>query len=236
MPVSVAFLEMVEPLATAGVEVRRQVVADRPDGVHPGERLDVVASLGGLCGEAEAVGDRFCVPWVLLVGSRTLESHRVSFLALSAPGFHKRITNPSYATLTDMSNAKAPRKAAMRVSAIRFGVDLWRLLEVEAARVGVSVSQYVREAALVRASAAAATRGEDALERLGRAAENSIQVDDSVEPRAGDRDGAPAVSSARDVRIQAQEVRSDARAVRAQSAQISRRARQISHNREPDED
>lgn len=55
---------------------------------------------------------------------------------------------------------------AMRVSAIRFGTDLWQVLETEAARVGVSVSQYVREAALTRAAAAAAARGEDPFQLL----------------------------------------------------------------------
>jgi hypothetical protein len=48
----------------------------------------------------------------------------------------------------------------MKVTTVRFGVDLWGLLDAEAARVGVSVSQYIREAALARAAAAAAARGE----------------------------------------------------------------------------
>jgi hypothetical protein len=61
----------------------------------------------------------------------------------------------------------------MRVSAIRFGTDLWQLLESEAARVGVSVSQYVREAALARATAAAAARGADPFEVLAASAPNA---------------------------------------------------------------
>ena len=55
----------------------------------------------------------------------------------------------------------------MKVTTVRFSGDLWRLLESEAAVAGVSVSQYLREAALARASAAAAARGEDPLELLG---------------------------------------------------------------------
>lgn len=51
----------------------------------------------------------------------------------------------------------------MKVTTVRFGADLWRLLEAEAALAGVSVSQYIREAALARASAAVALRGEDPL-------------------------------------------------------------------------
>ena len=56
--------------------------------------------------------------------------------------------------------------AAMRVTTVRFGHDLWELLEYEAALVGTSVSQYIREASLARAAAAAAARGESAFERL----------------------------------------------------------------------
>src|SRR5438045_8960311 len=58
----------------------------------------------------------------------------------------------------------------MRVTAIRMGDDVWRLLEGEAARVGVSVSQYIREAALSRAAAGAALRGEDPHTVLAHAA------------------------------------------------------------------
>jgi uncharacterized protein (DUF1778 family) len=35
---------------------------------------------------------------------------------------------------------------------VRIGADLWALLEREAALTGVSVAQYVREAALARAA------------------------------------------------------------------------------------
>ena len=61
-------------------------------------------------------------------------------------------------------------RAAMRVTTVRFGADLWRLLEAEAKLAGVSVSQYIREAALARASAAVALRGEDPLARLAAVA------------------------------------------------------------------
>ena len=56
----------------------------------------------------------------------------------------------------------------MKVTTVRFGEDLWRLLEGEAERLGISVSQYIREAALARAAAAVATRGADALEVFGQ--------------------------------------------------------------------
>ena len=57
----------------------------------------------------------------------------------------------------------------MKTTTVRFGADLWRLLEHEAAGVGVSVSQYLREAALARAAAAAAARGDAPLALLAGA-------------------------------------------------------------------
>jgi hypothetical protein len=48
----------------------------------------------------------------------------------------------------------------MKVTTVRFGEDLWALLADEAARAGVSVSQYVREAALARAAFSAGARAE----------------------------------------------------------------------------
>jgi hypothetical protein len=38
----------------------------------------------------------------------------------------------------------------MHQTTVRFGTDLWQALEREAARVGVSVAHYVRDAALAR--------------------------------------------------------------------------------------
>lgn len=121
----------------------------------------------------------------------------------------------------------------MRVSAIRFGSDLWRLLEEEASRVGVSVSQYVREAALARASAAAVARGGDPLDALAQAASGTKIAHDSSEPPTPAADTGLVVRSARDIRSDAQATRADAQAVRAQSQQASRRARQLARKKRP---
>jgi hypothetical protein len=49
----------------------------------------------------------------------------------------------------------------MHQTTVRFGADLWQALEEEARRLGVSVAQYVREAALARLVYAAGKRGDD---------------------------------------------------------------------------
>jgi hypothetical protein len=54
----------------------------------------------------------------------------------------------------------ATSKRGMRATTVRFGTDLWEMLEREAERTGVSVAQYVREAALARVAYRAAVRGE----------------------------------------------------------------------------
>jgi len=48
----------------------------------------------------------------------------------------------------------------MRATTIRFTPELWELLEREAAREGVSVAQYVRDAALFRIAYTAGARGD----------------------------------------------------------------------------
>lgn len=52
----------------------------------------------------------------------------------------------------------------MHQTTVRFGADLWEALEAECARLGVSVAQYLREAALTRLVYAAGRRGDDEFE------------------------------------------------------------------------
>lgn len=54
----------------------------------------------------------------------------------------------------------------MRATTIRFTPELWELLEREARREGVSVAQYVRDAALFRAAYGMGERNGPAREEL----------------------------------------------------------------------
>ena len=48
----------------------------------------------------------------------------------------------------------------MRATTVRFGEDLWAMLERESRRVGVSAAQFVREATIMRLGAIAGGRGD----------------------------------------------------------------------------
>jgi hypothetical protein len=115
---------------------------------------------------------------------------------------------------------RASRKLTgpMKVTTLRFGRDLWRLLESEAALVGTSVSQYIREAALARASAAASRRGESPFELLADAAHDLASTAASPRERAE-------IEHAIDVIERTRGARDDAAALRAQSAQARREAK-----------
>jgi hypothetical protein len=52
----------------------------------------------------------------------------------------------------------------MHQTTVRFGSDLWDALDVECEQLGVSVAQYVREAALARLMYSAGARGDDRFE------------------------------------------------------------------------
>jgi GAF domain-containing protein len=48
----------------------------------------------------------------------------------------------------------------MKATTVRFGEDLWAMLEREAARLGVSAAQFVREATIMRVALLAGSRGD----------------------------------------------------------------------------
>jgi hypothetical protein len=66
------------------------------------------------------------------------------------------------------------KKAHMHQTTVRFGRDLWEVLEQEAERLGVSAAQYVRDATLARLAYTAARQDEaiasrEAFEWVGQA-------------------------------------------------------------------
>jgi hypothetical protein len=107
----------------------------------------------------------------------------------------------------------------MKVTTVRFGSDLWALLESEAERVGVSVSQYLREAALARATAAAAARGEAPFELLAGGIRELAADHPDPKLRSAARDALAALA-----RLTAADTLSSTEAVSAQSEQAHRTA------------
>src|SRR4051794_14092536 len=75
----------------------------------------------------------------------------------------------------------------MRATTVRFSEDLWRLLEREAEREGVSAAQFIRDASVMRAAYAMGRRGEAAYEALAQLGSNG-HANGSAEPHEG---GAP---------------------------------------------
>jgi hypothetical protein len=107
----------------------------------------------------------------------------------------------------------------MKVTTVRFGTDLWALLEEESSRVGVSVSQYIREAALARASAAAAARGDAPFELLaGAIADIAVDHPDAARRRAAQH------ALAALARLTAADTKADTHALKGESEQARRMA------------
>ncbi len=108
-------------------------------------------------------------------------------------------------------------KRKMRATTVRFSQELWDMLDHEARASGVSVAQFVRDAALSRVMYAAGRRGDPIF------------------------DGAPSVAAGadRDGKLEASrrfaaELRADSRALRSEGAQARMRARQVREQVEGD--
>jgi hypothetical protein len=102
----------------------------------------------------------------------------------------------------------------MHQTTVRFGPDLWGELEVEAARAGVSVAQYVRDAALMRV---AYTRGREADPHYGSA----------LEAVASARPGTEVTNESAAARTRSRITVEEALALASQNAQAIRHAREL---------
>src|SRR3954449_11048 len=74
--------------------------------------------------------------------------------------------------MEDTQTRTIRHKMPMRATTVRFSEDLWRLLEREAEREGVSAAQFIRDASVMRAAYAMGRRGEAAYEALAQLGSN----------------------------------------------------------------
>jgi hypothetical protein len=116
----------------------------------------------------------------------------------------------------------------MHQTTVRFGTDLWEALEEECARLGVSVAQFLREAALARMMYAAGRRGDDGLQIALNRVTGGYPVDPGEDPRSQEMNAAAApAQSATSPQERAFLESSDAAALQAQSRLARRRAQEL---------
>jgi hypothetical protein len=143
------------------------------------------------------------------------------------PNWRKRMSH-AVCRLSRMPSVSGPRRAPMKTTTIRFGPDLWRVLESEAATAGVPVSQYIRDAALARALATAAARGDGPLELLAGAVREAMRHHASVSKRLDAERHLAALA-----RLTADDRVADSVALAAQSHQAHRKSKALAEHLDP---
>jgi hypothetical protein len=115
----------------------------------------------------------------------------------------------------------------MKVTTVRFSEDLWNAVVKEAEHAGVSASQFIREAALARAAAAAGTRGDVIFDSatIRQTALHSMLSDE----RQRELEKALAILT----RVLSGSIREESEALLAESRQARRRAAKL-HRAEPE--
>jgi hypothetical protein len=136
--------------------------------------------------------------------------------------------------MTTKPTSRHKARGAMKVTTVRFGEDLWALLADEAGHAGVSVSQYVREAALARAAFAAGARADLPSDLFRAWARTALDGEADLAERRRVLDGLiGALSRARRVddssalRAESQERSEETAALIAESKQTARHAREV---------
>jgi hypothetical protein len=114
----------------------------------------------------------------------------------------------------------------MKVTTVRFSDDLWATITAEAELAGVSASQFIREAALARAAAAAGARGQLPFPSF------ATTVDEANAAATGEADIQGALSTLS--RALAGSIRSESEALRAESQQARRTATALRKKRSED--
>jgi hypothetical protein len=116
----------------------------------------------------------------------------------------------------------------MHQTTVRFGPDLWEALEAECAGIGVSIAQYLREAALARMAYTAGRRREsgyeEALLQAGAPSPvDALPLEYELAAMQAERAARAANEQSLDavaVIAQGDQVRTHARAVRAESQRL----------------
>ena len=115
----------------------------------------------------------------------------------------------------------------MKATTIRFGKDVWDAIAAEAEKAGVSTAQFIRDAALARAAAAAGARGEMLFDPTASGHHDAARFDSLPSDRQQEiRNAVSALT-----RASAAETRNDSRALRAESQQARRAARSLQRDR-----
>jgi hypothetical protein len=113
-------------------------------------------------------------------------------------------------------------KRRMHQTTVRFGKDLWDALEAEAEASGVSVAQFIREAAVARLGYAAARRGDLDWERtMGALGAPAVSIEAAIDA-AGFRSRAEQDESDA-VRAQSRQARAHAQALREERLALRER-------------
>jgi hypothetical protein len=117
----------------------------------------------------------------------------------------------------------------MHQTTVRFGADLWETLEEECSTLGVSVAQFVREAALTRLMYVAGRRGDPDYSRALELSDASTPASaDPGETGGPDRDDAPlAIAAAHGATGRSARELSASSALWAQGRQARRRAQEL---------
>jgi hypothetical protein len=116
------------------------------------------------------------------------------------------------------------RDGRMHQTTVRFGPDLWEALEAECGRLGVSVAQYLREAALARLAYTAGWRHEPDYEHALAAA--GAAIEEHTPGEEAREEAAEGVLAAKAVTAQSELAWRRSREVREQSAELRRLRRE----------
>jgi len=111
-------------------------------------------------------------------------------------------------------------RAAVVVTQVSFDAAVGEVLDGEAARFGVTVAEYVHDAALMRAASAVRARGDDPSDLSVQAERTLLDEESRNGGRRADRQSLVDALARRDVRDEAAAVRGESRQVRRRATEL----------------